>query len=105
MRLAFVYLPLAEKVLTDDEWRIVERQLLENPKAGDVIAGTGGVRKLRVAFEHRGKSGSARTIYLHVDARQRVYFLLAYAKNDQEDMSAAEKKQIRALVEHLKRFG
>lgn len=103
MELEFVYLRTAEGVLSDEEWQVVERALLDNPRAGDLVAGTGGVRKLRVAFAGRGKSGSARTIYLHVDAQGRVYFLLAYAKNLQETISAAEKRILRALVADLKR--
>lgn len=102
MKLTFVYLPSAEGVLTDEEWQVVERYLLENPNAGDLISGTGGLRKLRVAFANRGKRGSARTIYLHVAQREKVYFLLAYAKNVQEDMTSQQKKAISALVATLK---
>lgn len=102
MKLTFVYLPRAENVLSDDEWQLVERELLENPRAGDVIPGTGGVRKLRVAFTNRGKRSSARTIYLYVTAREKVFFLLTYGKNMQEDLTSDQKRTIRALVESLK---
>jgi hypothetical protein len=102
MGFTFVYLPLAETVLTDAEWQVVEQLLLDNPAAGAVISGTGGVRKLRVAFANRGKRGSARTIYLHVDSQERIYFLLAYAKNVQENLTNDQKRQIRAVVEQLK---
>ncbi len=103
MELEFVYLPKAEGVLSDEEWTAVEQALLDNPRAGDLVANTGGVRKLRVAFKGRGKRGAARTIYLHVDAQERVYFLLAYPKNVKENISAADKKELRALVAVLKR--
>ena len=70
MKLTFVYLPLFERtavgVLGDEEMQAVEQQLLDNPRAGDVEAGTGRVRKLRVPLPGRGKSGSARLIYLYI---------------------------------------
>jgi hypothetical protein len=102
MKLTFVYLPSSEGVLTDEEWQVVERYLLENPNVGDLIPGTGGLRKLRVAFANRGKRGSARTIYLHVAKKEKVYFLLAYAKNVQADMTSQQKRAISALVATLK---
>jgi hypothetical protein len=102
MELTFVYFPAAQDVLTDEEWQVVERYLLENPTAGDVIPGTGGLRKLRVAFANRGKRGSARTVYLHVMSKETVYFLAAYAKNVQEDLTNDQKKALRALVATLK---
>ena len=102
MKLLFVYLSPAENVLSDEEWQVIEQSLLDNPTVGVVIPGTGGVRKLRVAFANRGKRGSARTVYLYVDRDKIVYFLLAYAKNTQEDLTADQKRQIRAVAEKLK---
>jgi hypothetical protein len=102
MKLTFIYFPAAQNVFTDEEWQVVEQSLLENPNAGDVIPGTGGLRKLRVAFTNRGKRGSARTVYLHVTNKEKVYFLAAYAKNVQEDLTNDQKKALRALVATLK---
>ena len=105
MKLEFVYLPAfdrsAEGLLTDDEMREVELQLLENPLAGDLVAGTGGVRKLRVAFPGRGKRGSGRVIYLYVARQERVYFLLLYSKNQTPSLSNAQKHQLKQLVQQL----
>jgi len=98
MNLTFVYHPAARDVLTVDEWQKVEQILLDNPDAGAVVRDTGGVRKLRVAFAGRGKRGSARTIYLHVAEHRKVYFIVAYAKNVRETISAEDKKAIRAVV-------
>ncbi len=102
MKLTFIYLPLPENILTNEEWQVVERLLLDNSAAEPVIPGTGGVRKLRVAFAHRGKSGSARTAYVHVASKEKIYFLLAYAKNMQENLTSQQKQAIRALVNVLK---
>jgi hypothetical protein len=103
--LEFVFLPTFERsaagVLSDAEIRDLELELLANPQAGDVVAGTGGVRKLRVALPGRGKRGSTRVIYLYVEARQKVYLLLCYAKNQLGTLTAEQKKSIRQLVAKL----
>lgn len=105
VRLEFIYTPLFEastKGLLDDEaMRHVEAALLHAPKQGDVIAGTGGVRKLRAALPGRGKRGGARVIYLFVAVRDRIYFLLAYAKNRQFDLSPAQKRAVQAMARQL----
>jgi len=77
--------------------------LAYNPTAGDVIPGTGGVRKLRWALEGRGKRGGARVVYFYHDMQMPLYLLTAYAKNERENVSQAEinalQKVARALVE------
>ena len=106
MELIFVYAVefdrLAEGLLTDEQMRLVEQQLLANPRVGPVVPGTGGVRKLRVALPGRGKSGSARIIYLYVAIADRVYFLTVYTKSARADLTAAQKQQMRALVAALR---
>jgi hypothetical protein len=73
-----------------------------NPSAGDVIPGSGGIRKLRWAAKGKGKRGGVRVIYLYLVAAARVYLLRCYAKNVQTDLSADEKKQLRQIAAHLK---
>ena len=106
MNLTFVYTAqfdrMAEGILSDDELRLVEEQLLANPQAGAVVAGTGGVRKLRVALPGHGKRGAARIIYLYMAPDARIYFLLVYRKNVQATLSSREKRQLAALVRVLK---
>jgi len=101
--LLFVYLPLAEGVLDDEEWRAVEQTILANPRVGPVVQGTGGIRKLRAGMQGRGKRGGAQVLYLYVEQHQRVYLLLAYAKNVQEDVSAEQRERLRILADTLKR--
>ena len=63
---------------TDDDQIRLEQMLSKNPKLGDVIVGAGGFRKLRFAFEGRGKSGSTRIIYLDVAKKQNTVFIDIY---------------------------
>jgi hypothetical protein len=105
--LEFIYLPLFERtrkggVLDDAEMKCVEDDLLTNPRAGAVIVATGGVRKVRAAQEGRGKSGSARVVYLYVEEQETVYFILAFPKNVQGNLTADQKRLVRALVEQVR---
>lgn len=88
-------------VLTEPAFRALEDVLLERPDAGDVVAGTGGVRKVRVPLPGRGKSGGARVLYYHAAARERVYFLLVYPKNAAVTISEAGKKELKQWVARL----
>jgi hypothetical protein len=104
--LEFVYLGLFERtrsgVLDDAEVKALEDELLTTPRLGKVMVNTGGVRKVRVAQQGRGKSGSARVAYLYVPEQATVYFILAFPKNVQGNLTADQKKQVRALVAQIK---
>ena len=76
--------------------------LINHPDAGDVVPGSGGVRKLRWAAKGKGKRGGARIIYLYVVIAARVYLIRCYAKNVKTDLNAGEKKQLRQIAAHLK---
>ena len=89
--------------LSDEDLPLLEIELLKNPRAGDVIEGTGGARKLRIQLEGRGKSGGARVIYLDIYEKEHLYLLFAYPKNVQENLSADQKKAIAKLIEILKK--
>ena len=105
--ITFVALPLFERsrkdVLSDEEVEKVKVELEGNPRAGKVVAETGGVRKLRAARSGQGKRGGARVLYYYVDARSTIYLMLAYAKNAQSNLSEAQKRALRAMVEIAKR--
>ena len=89
--------------LSEDDLKKLEEILLENPHLGDVIEGTGGARKMRIQIENRGKSGGGRVIYVDVFEKEKLYFLLAYPKNVQDNLTPDQKKQVRKLVEAIKK--
>jgi hypothetical protein len=76
--------------------------LIEHPGAGDVIPGSGGVRKLRWAAKGKGKRGGARIIYLYILVAARIYLIRCYAKSVKTDLTAEEKKQLRQIAAYLK---
>ncbi len=59
--------------LTDVDLIRLQTELLADPKVGDVMRGTGGVRKMRFAFEHKGKSGGVRVIYIDFEVHEKIY--------------------------------
>ncbi len=76
--------------------------LSDHPDAGDVMPGSGGVRKLRWAAKSKGKRGGARIIYLYLVTAARIYLLRCYAKNVRTGLTADEKKELRQIAAHLK---
>ena len=95
------YLRTAAKLLSDAERRAIVDYIAEHPKAGDLIEGTGGVRKLRWARGGRGKSGGVRVIYyFHSDAMP-LYLLTMFAKNERANLSHAERNELAWLVDVL----
>jgi hypothetical protein len=73
------------------------------PESGVVIPGTGGVRKLRWAIPGKGKRGGARVIYYFHNTKMPVFALHIYGKNEKSDVSPAEKRSWKNLVDVLVR--
>lgn len=93
-----VYSEQIDDLLSPEDHRQLQLHLLERPDRGDLIKGTGGLRKVRWAGSGRGKRGGIRVIYYlwHGDT---AFMLFAYPKNKQEDLSPAQAKQLRDLIE------
>jgi hypothetical protein len=83
----------------------IQLEILKNPEGGRVIQGTGGMRKLRVRDEGRGKGkrGGFRVIYLDLPEVERTHLLALFDKNEKDDISKDEKKSLKALVEQIKK--
>lgn len=86
---------------TDEDKRRLELTLLEDPKVGAVIRGTGGVRKMRFSFPDRGKSGSVRVIYVDFEVYEKIFLLDAYQKSEKDTLSKAECNTMKQLVEMI----
>lgn len=85
--------------LSDNEYRELQGFLIEKPNAGDLIQGTGGLRKLRWGTGGKGKRGGIRIIYYWQTMQNQIYMMALYAKNEIKDLSAKEKKLLRQMVE------
>jgi len=90
---------LSSELLSDDEMRELQLALIGNPHAGDVIPGTGGVRKLRWKAPGRGKRGGYRVIYFARLAQGHIWMLTIYPKNVAENIPAHILRQIRKEID------
>jgi hypothetical protein len=88
-------------LLTRERRIAAEAEIAARPDAWPVIAGTGGARKARIALPGRGKRGGARVIYFVLTSRGTLYLLDIYAKNVKEDLTSADKQEIRRRIEVL----
>ena len=86
-------------LLSDDEYRELQATLVERPKAGAVIPGSGGIRKLRWSASGRGKRGGARVIYYWATEQEHLLMLFIYAKNESDDLTHDQIKTLRHIVE------
>lgn len=87
---------------TNDEHGEFCAWLSANPEAGDVVPGTGGVRKVRWSRGRRGKRGGVRVIYYNQLAAARVWLLLIYSKSARENLPASVLNAAREMLEHAK---
>jgi mRNA-degrading endonuclease RelE of RelBE toxin-antitoxin system len=84
-----------QQYMDDDEYAGLQATLAARPDAGSIIKGSGGIRKLRWAGSGRGKRGGLRVIYYWRVAKDRISMLLVYPKNEMDDMTADQVKQLR----------
>lgn len=78
-------------------------ELAKNPDIGDVISGTGGVRKARLKSAAKGKRGGFRVCYFYFQAKERIYLFHIFGKNEQENITEEEKKILRDFANYFKR--
>ncbi|MGL4613592.1 MAG: type II toxin-antitoxin system RelE/ParE family toxin [Shewanella sp.] len=90
-----------KELATDDELKDLQAELIAQPDKGDIIKGTGGLRKVRMAVGNKGKSGSIRVLYVLALA-DKIYLVLAYPKAVKDSLTAEEKAKLKQIVQSLK---
>jgi hypothetical protein len=91
----------ADELLSSDEQDAIVNLIAYEPTCGDLIPGTGGLRKVRVGRGGSGKRGGARVIYYFFNANFPALLVAIYAKNEKADVSAQEKRKFTALVKEI----
>ena len=87
----------------DEEYLAMQQFLLENPTSGNVIPGTGSLRKLRWldAQRRKGKRGGLRVIYLYLPDFERLVMLDVYGKNEQDDIPPEDRREMKAIADEI----
>ena len=104
MKATFVEMTSFEKYrsdyLTDEAYSDLQQELLANPRKGDTISGTGGLRKIRWTDENRGKGkrGGTRVIYYFFDEGDQFWLFLIYDKDEMADLDRQQKKAFRQAL-------
>jgi mRNA-degrading endonuclease RelE of RelBE toxin-antitoxin system len=86
-------------LLSDEEYRELQNELILRPDAGNIIRGSGGLRKLRWSIAGRGKRGGVRVIYYWHSHRELILMLFIYPKSKQEDLTPQQLKILKAIIE------
>jgi hypothetical protein len=97
-----VFMRQAGALWSDDERFEFVDFIARNPEAGDLIPGSGGVRKVRWGRQGSGKRGGVRIIYFYHDPGMPLYLLMIYAKARRDDLSPDARRTVQALVARLK---
>jgi len=95
----------AKKLLSAEEMESLKDMLARIPDAGEVMEGTGGFRKLRLARTGGGKSGGYRVITFFYNETIPVYLIDVYAKNDKESLTKAQKNALKQIADELINYG
>jgi len=104
VKAVFVELPAFERYrsdyLDDQGFLSLQEELMKNPEAGDLIEGTGGLRKLRFADGRRGKGkrGGLRVIYFWWDGKSQFWLFTLYGKDEVVDLTPVQKAQLKVMV-------
>ena len=104
MKAVFVELPAFERYrsdyLDDEAFRALQDELMRSPEAGDLIEGTGGLRKMRFADAKRGKGkrGGLRIIYFYWDGKNQFWLFTLYDKDEAADLTPAQRAKLKVMV-------
>jgi hypothetical protein len=92
----------SERKLLKEDFEALKRELINNPQLGDLIPGTGGVRKVRLKSSTKGKRGGFRVCYFDDPGKEELFLLTIYSKGEREDLSADEKKSLKEFTQLIK---
>ncbi|MEQ8953538.1 MAG: type II toxin-antitoxin system RelE/ParE family toxin [Gammaproteobacteria bacterium] len=97
-----LFTKLLSNYLSDDEYRGLQAYLIQKPDAGDIVRGSGGVRKVRWSRGGGGKSGGVRVIYFWEKSESEIWMLTIYAKSERATISGPDLKRILEAVNRAK---
>lgn len=84
--------------LSDDDLRDLENIILNQPDIGELIQGTGGLRKVRFGINNKGKSSGIRVLYVDFEYYETTSFLFAYPKSETENITEQQKQMFKQII-------
>ena len=97
------FIKRVEKLLSADELENIKDFLAQNPAVGDVIRGSGGIRKVRISSQQKGKSKGARVIYYFYNDQIPLFLLDVYSKSEKIDLTKTELGILKLLVAKMQK--
>jgi hypothetical protein len=94
-----VFTKQVTRLLDDEEYCLLQAVLVNRPDAGDIISGSGGLRKIRWGLGEHGKRGGVRVIYYWAVRQEKLVMLLLYPKNERDDLTKDQLKTLRRMIE------
>jgi mRNA-degrading endonuclease RelE of RelBE toxin-antitoxin system len=94
-----IFTKRVQEILTEDEYRLFQIKLIENPEAGNIIPGRAGIRKIRWTGTGRGKRGGSRILYYWQNKQNTILMLFIFNKNEKADLSKDQLKKLKSIVE------
>jgi len=94
-----IFTKIITSLLSDDEYRKLQNEIIKTPATGKIITGSGGIRKVRCKLQGRGKSGGARVIYYWANNENQIFMLFAYPKNEMENITKEQLSVLKKAVE------
>tara|TARA_R110000764_G_scaffold84450_3_gene165136 strand:- start:33 stop:350 length:318 start_codon:yes stop_codon:yes gene_type:complete len=94
-----IFTKLISQIMSDDEYKELQEALVIKPDLGVVIKNSGGLRKVRWSVDGRGKRGGVRIIYYWMTENEQLYMMYIFSKNTQENLTDAQTKALRQIVE------
>lgn len=95
------FLRKSEKLLKNSERLDIVKYLAQHPEAGDLLKGTGGIRKLRWSAQNKGKSGGVRVIYYFQNESIPLFLLTVFGKSEKSNLSKGERNKLAVFVSLL----
>lgn len=94
-----IFTKRVKRILEDEEYRLLQNEIIVKPESGKIIPGSGGLRKIRWSGSGRGKRGGSRLIYYWFRGDEIILMLMIYTKNETEDLTKDQIKILKSLVE------
>jgi mRNA-degrading endonuclease RelE of RelBE toxin-antitoxin system len=94
-----IFTKRVKEILSDEEYRLFQIKLIDNPEAGNIIKGSGGIRKIRWSRSGRGKRGGSRILYYWYNTQGVLLMLFIFKKNESDDLTKSQLNDLKTIVE------